>query len=199
MRRNWKLNYYLQNQSPLSLLVWVFLLSFMLGCAKLPSVGYNKSYAPEQPLLYDHAVHAGKLKLDCQYCHYQVTRSKQAAVPDLKTCMNCHLTVRSNKPEVKKLVDAYLNQKSIRWVRVNMLPDFVRFDHRPHVALRGFTCQSCHGPVETMAVYYQHSDLSMGWCVRCHDNPQNNPTGLSVMHGPVPTGPGPKHCGACHY
>jgi hypothetical protein len=57
--------------------------------------------------------------------------------------------------------------KPVAWVRVHSLPDFVYFDHRPHVGA-GVACQSCHGPIETMERVRQVSDLSMGWCVNCH-------------------------------
>jgi cytochrome c peroxidase len=55
----------------------------------------------------------------------------------------------------------------IAWTRVHNLPDFVYFDHRAHVN-GGVSCQTCHGPVETMERLRQVSDLSMGWCVNCH-------------------------------
>ena len=32
----------------------------------------------------------------------------------------------------------------------------------------GLECQECHGPVEEMEVLYQHSELTMGWCIDCH-------------------------------
>ncbi len=55
----------------------------------------------------------------------------------------------------------------IDWVKVHNLPDFVSFDHRPHVGI-GVRCQTCHGPVETMERVRQAESLSMGWCVNCH-------------------------------
>ncbi|MGI9100977.1 MAG: cytochrome c3 family protein [Terriglobales bacterium] len=55
----------------------------------------------------------------------------------------------------------------IAWVKIHNVPDFVYFDHRPHVNA-GVACQSCHGPVETMERVRQVQDLSMGWCVNCH-------------------------------
>jgi hypothetical protein len=57
--------------------------------------------------------------------------------------------------------------RPIAWTRVHALPDFVHFDHRPHVAA-GVTCQQCHGPVETMERVRQEAPLTMGWCVNCH-------------------------------
>ena len=55
----------------------------------------------------------------------------------------------------------------IEWARVHKLPDFVAFDHRPHVAA-GVACQNCHGPVERMDRLRQFASLGMGWCVNCH-------------------------------
>lgn len=80
----------------------------------------------------------------------------------------------------------------IRWVRVHNLPDFVYFDHRSHVTA-GVSCETCHGPVDTMARVRQFADLSMGWCVNCHR--QANATGL-------PSGRpanAPVDCTTCHY
>ena len=57
--------------------------------------------------------------------------------------------------------------QAIPWVRVHNLPDFACFDHQAHVTV-GVTCQTCHGPVESMERMRQHASLSMGWCVNCH-------------------------------
>jgi hypothetical protein len=55
----------------------------------------------------------------------------------------------------------------IRWARIHQVPDFVYFDHRPHVSA-GLECQKCHGPIETMERVRQVESLNMGWCVNCH-------------------------------
>jgi len=57
--------------------------------------------------------------------------------------------------------------KSIPWVRVHNLPDYVCFNHQAHVTV-GVSCQACHGPVESMERVRQYATLSMGWCVNCH-------------------------------
>jgi len=57
--------------------------------------------------------------------------------------------------------------KSISWVRVHNLPDYVSFDHSAHLKA-GVSCQKCHGPVESMERMRQFETLSMGWCVNCH-------------------------------
>ncbi len=53
------------------------------------------------------------------------------------------------------------------WTKVHNLPDYVYFDHRAHVGA-GVTCQTCHGPVETMERVRQVNTLGMGWCLDCH-------------------------------
>lgn len=63
--------------------------------------------------------------------------------------------------------DSSIKPRSIRWIRVHNLPDFVAFDHSRHVN-GGVVCQTCHGPVETMERVRQVADLTMGMCVNCH-------------------------------
>lgn len=156
-------------------------------------IGYNKGYAPDQPIAFSHEIHVGTHKIQCQYCHNQVERSKSSNIPSLATCMNCHQQVAgTNKEsvpgfkdsdEIKKLRDAYNDGKSIEWVRVHMLPDHVAFNHQAHVT-KGVSCQTCHGEIEKMAKVTQYSDLSMGWCVNCHRQPENK---------------APLNCTTCHH
>jgi formamidopyrimidine-DNA glycosylase len=152
------------------------------------SFGYNQGYSPEQPIAYDHSLHVGQYGMQCQYCHNQIERSGKANIPALSTCMNCHLVVRNKpgtneeSPEIKKLVDAYNNGTSIEWVKVHMLPDHVQFNHSAHLA-KGVACQTCHGPIETMKKVSQFSNLSMGWCVNCHRQPEYKaPINCSTCH-----------------
>jgi len=63
--------------------------------------------------------------------------------------------------------DPALEPEPLAWLQVHRVPDFVRFDHRSHVAA-GVACQECHGPVETMERMRQHDTLLMGSCVECH-------------------------------
>ena len=156
-------------------------LTVLGACKHRPGIGYNKGYEPKQPIPYDHSLHAGKYKIDCQYCHANAEVSRHATVPSLNICMNCHLTV-GNGPDIKKLRDAYNNNKPIEWVKVHMLPDFVHFNHKRHVR-KGVKCQTCHGAIETMKTVRQVKDLSMGWCVTCHRKPEHNaPLNCSTCH-----------------
>ncbi len=131
-------------------------------------------YQPEQPLPYSHATHAGKLGIDCRYCHTTVEHAAVAAVPPTQTCMNCHTKIGLKEGQSDKLQlvrDSNANGTPIPWVRVHDLPDFVYFDHSAHVR-RGVGCVSCHGRVDKMEVVYQAEPLSMGWCLGCHRNPE---------------------------
>lgn len=146
------------------------------------SVGYNKGYEPEQPIPFDHSLHAGTYQIKCQYCHTNAEYSRHATVPSLNVCMNCHVAVKTDSPWIKKLREHYEAGVSIPWVKVHLLPDFVQFNHSPHIK-KGVACQTCHGPVENMSKVQQFTDLSMGWCVNCHRKPENNaPTNCSTCH-----------------
>jgi hypothetical protein len=160
----------------------VFLMTGLTAC-EWGSIGYNKGYAPDQPLPFSHELHAGNYKVPCLYCHSGVQLSKTAPVPSLNICMNCHQLVGTQKENIKKLAKAYGNGEPIEWVNVHMLPDFVQFNHKAHVQRFGEveSCKKCHGPVETMTKVYQYAPLSMGWCVDCH-RANNAPLNCSTCH-----------------
>ena len=128
---------------------------------------YQKGYKPVQPISFSHKLHAGDLQMECQYCHFGAAESRNGSIPPVNVCMNCHKTVKTDSPQIKKIADAFEKGTSIPWVKVHNLPDFVSFNHSRHVG-RGVACQTCHGPVQEMAEVYQFSSLAMGWCVNCH-------------------------------
>ncbi|HYF51390.1 MAG TPA: cytochrome c3 family protein [Planctomycetota bacterium] len=128
---------------------------------------------PKQPIEYSHALHAGKLGIDCRYCHTTVESSGHAAVPAVQTCMNCHAKIGKDNPKLAPLRQAWVENKQVEWVKVHKLPDYVYFNHSAHVT-RGIGCVSCHGRVDTMEKVYQHENLSMGWCLSCHRSPENH-------------------------
>lgn len=140
----------------------------------LYSVGVQQGYAPEQPIAYSHALHAGTLEIACQYCHTGVEIGKSANIPSANICMNCHTHIQNLEgkegisPEIQKIYDAVDNNKPIEWVRVHNLPDLAYFNHSQHVKVGGVECQTCHGPIQEMEVVGQHSSLTMGWCIDCH-------------------------------
>ena len=109
---------------------------------------FEKGYAPIQPIPYSHRLHAGTLKIPCQYCHVNATRSRVAGVPSVETCMNCHRVTKTDSPYIQQLTAIYKSGKPMEWKRIHSLPDHVYFDHRPHVN-GGIACQTCHGEIQT--------------------------------------------------
>ena len=159
----------------------------------LMQVGIDQGYMPVQPIHYSHKIHSGDNEIECKYCHSSARVSKHSGIPSLNVCMNCHMNIAEYNGEedlekgytkefytneIKKLYKAVgwdeENQRytgetqPVKWVRIHNLPDFVYFNHAQHVDVAGIDCQKCHGPVEEMEIMYQHSSLTMGWCINCH-------------------------------
>lgn len=130
-------------------------------------------YQPVQPVPYSHALHVGQLGLDCTYCHTTVDKASFAAIPPTQTCMNCHTHVRTESPKLAPVRESWQSGKPIEWVKVHDLPDYSYFNHSAHVN-KGVSCVSCHGRVDHMGEegVYQAKNLSMGWCLDCHRNPE---------------------------
>ena len=144
----------------------LFLLYFG-GAPKTTAVGY----APEQPVPYSHALHAGKLGIDCRYCHNTVEQAAFAAIPPTQTCVNCHARVRANSDKLVVVRESHTSGQPVPWVKVHDLADYVYFNHGAHVRA-GVGCVECHGRVDRMDVVHQVETLSMGWCLDCHRNPE---------------------------
>lgn len=75
-----------------------FLVDFYVG------LGRQKNYEPEQPIFYSHEVHAGINQISCLYCHGGAQDSRQAGIPTVNVCMNCHMAVSeyTGKLELKR-------------------------------------------------------------------------------------------------
>ena len=188
----WKL--FVKNQFLVFCSVVFFLLSsayFAYGW--MMQIGIDQGYMPVQPIHYSHKIHSGDNQIDCQYCHSSARKSKHSGIPSLNVCMNCHENIAEYNGEedlekgytkdfytneIKKLYKAvgwdeqsrtYTGEtEPVKWVRIHNLPDFVYFNHSQHVNVAGIDCKECHGPIEEMEIVYQHSSLTMGWCINCH-------------------------------
>ncbi|HTD98671.1 MAG TPA: cytochrome c3 family protein [Mucilaginibacter sp.] len=206
---------------------------FVLICGTLASVSWtwqtlwntnvHQGYQPVQPIKFPHDLHAGAMKIDCQYCHSGAYKSKNASIPSLNVCMNCHKVVKTESAEIHKIYDAlgydpktqkYDSTKTrpMQWIRVHNLPDLAYFNHSQHVKVAGIKCQTCHGPVETMKEVYQYSPLTMKWCIQCHKRTAVNAKGnayydsIIAAHDKIKKGEkvtaavlGGIECGKCHY
>jgi hypothetical protein len=148
-----------------------------------PPIPYK---GPEQPIHFPHDIHAGKLGMNCLYCHYGAEKSTIANIPSVGTCMGCHKIAMTDRPEIQKLTGYFNRGEPVPWVEVYHLPDYVKFNHKRHVKA-GVQCTDCHGPVQQMPVVYQYPSLKMGWCLTCHRQRQNDAF------------PPPMDCVVCHH
>lgn len=163
-------------------------------------LGRTKGYHPPQPIFYSHKVHAGTNQISCLYCHGNAQYSKNAGIPSVNICMNCHMAINeytgkdklykedgtevNGTEEIKKLYKyAGYNPNiskiwdpnkaiPIEWDRVHNLPDHVYFNHSQHVVAGKVQCQTCHGEIQKMNLASQFAELSMGWCINCHRTTQ---------------------------
>ncbi len=191
---------------------------------------WEVGYMPEQPGSgFNHQIHAGKLGLDCRYCHTHVEESSFANVPSVSTCIGCHSEGKLDSLVDPKKVEfvraAYAEDSSIEWRKIHVVPDYAHFPHHVHVAA-GVSCFSCHGQIRGMPVVFQAESLAMGWCLDCHRNPEQNlvppekvtdliwveqewfskPVEERAHQGLTPSQlveslerNPPQHCAACHY
>jgi hypothetical protein len=127
--------------------------------------------AREQPVPFSHAHHVAGLGIDCRYCHTSVETSATAGLPPTKTCMNCHSQIWSDSSTLEPVRESFRSERSIEWVKVNDLPDFVYFNHSAHVN-QGVGCTTCHGRVDRMPLMWQEASLTMEWCLDCHRQPE---------------------------
>jgi len=127
--------------------------------------------AREQPVPFSHQHHVGGMGVDCRYCHTSVETAAYAGIPPTKTCMNCHSQIWSDSPALEPVRESWRSGKSIEWVRVHDLPDFVYFNHSAHVN-KGVGCTTCHGRIDQMPLVHQEESLQMEWCLRCHRQPE---------------------------
>lgn len=193
------------------------------------NVGVHDGYQPVQPIKFSHQLHAGVNQIDCQYCHSGAATSKNASIPSLNACMNCHNYVTAEEkyggqpsPEIQKIWNAIDwdpetrtygdDPKPVEWIRIHNLPDLAYFNHSQHVTVAGIECQRCHGPIETMEEVYQYSPLTMKWCIECHQETEVNAKDnayydqLIAAHDKLKNGEkitaavlGGLECGKCHY
>jgi cytochrome c2 len=134
-------------------------------------LGVYEDYMPSQPVAYSHKLHAGKMGIECKYCHHSAEKSKHAGIPSVNVCMNCHAIVHEGPEygteEIDKLhkaagynknkqaynLDEFGDriEKPIVWNKAHNLPDHVYFSHAQHVHSNtaNIDCRQCHGPVQT--------------------------------------------------
>ena len=144
--------------------------------------------APPQPIEFPHRLHVG-LGVQCLFCHPGATRGPSPGIPTQTKCWGCHQQIAVRGTELPKLAKFVEDNRPIPWVPVAQVPDFVHFQHRPHVAA-GLNCENCHGDVSKMTVYENPQLMNMGWCLTCHRaRAKDDPEMLMKL----------TDCSTCHY
>jgi len=121
---------------------------------------------PKQPIQFPHKLHLG-FGVQCLYCHPGAWKGRSAGLPTETKCWGCHQQIPIKNADQQKLADAVYKDEPIKWVPVFILPDFVYFNHRPHIAA-GVNCETCHGELSRLTVAQPRKGLNMGWCLHCH-------------------------------
>jgi len=143
----------------------VFSALFLVGIALVAVLAVARSpymtrqnITREQPVQFSHKHHVGDDGIDCRYCHTGVETSAVAGIPPTKTCMNCHSVLFNNASYLEPIRESYRSDKSIQWVKIHRLADFVYFNHSIHI--------------NKMPLVFQANTLLMQWCLDCHRNPE---------------------------
>lgn len=147
----------------------LFYVTTLMGLGASPKT-LAAGYSPIQPVPYSHALHVGKLGLDCRYCHTTVEKAAFAAIPPTETCMNCHTNIRKDSVLLQPIRDSWATGQPMHWIKIHDLPNYVYFNHSAHIN-HGVGCIECHGHIDQMDRVYQAKPLSMGWCLECHRDP----------------------------
>jgi hypothetical protein len=139
---------------------------------------------PDQPIPFSHKHHVEGLGLQCQYCHTTVEVSSYAGIPPTKTCINCHAQIWTNAALLQPVRDSWATGKSIQWIKVHDLPDFVYFNHEIHVN-KGIGCASCHGRVDEMPLMYMENSAADGVVPELPSQPGEEPAAdrRDLQHG----------------
>jgi len=165
---------------------------------------------PGQPIQFPHYLHVG-LGIQCLYCHPGALRGPSPGIPTETKCWGCHQQIPIPDPttdplanELLKLQNYVKNNQPIQWTPVALVPDFVHFVHRPHIAA-GLNCETCHGDMSKVSVAQNPQVMNMGWCLNCHrakteNNFQNNPNNDPAVAAEL----GAERikltdCSTCHY
>lgn len=146
--------------------------------------------ARDQIVPFSHKHHVSDDGIDCRYCHTSVETSSFAGIPPTETCMSCHSQIWTNAAMLEPVRESFRTGKSLEWVRVHDLPDFVYFNHSIHVS-KGIGCSTCHGRIDLMPLTYKVNTLYMQWCVNCHRNPEKQVRPRDQVFNPAYTTPAP--------
>ncbi len=131
---------------------------------------FNRHSDPVQPFEFPHVTHV-KQGITCtEYCHVGVTTGPVAGIPGLSTCMTCHSAIATDRPKIQEITAQSERGVDMEWKRVfDFYPEsHVRFNHAPHIR-KNVECATCHGNVAEQTVAKRNVEMTMGFCVNCHN------------------------------
>jgi hypothetical protein len=160
----------------ISLLVGLLLVTFLLVAIIIYDRSpYNSAaqagIAVAQPVRFSHELHSNVLNIECVYCHLGAEKDAYGGIPDVHTCMSCHSQIATYSELLAPVRESYATDDPIEWNKVHDLAEHVHFNHSVHIA-NGFACETCHGNVEEMPLVWQAKQMTMGWCLTCHQEPE---------------------------
>jgi hypothetical protein len=152
-----------------------------------PTVGaavndfFSRRPEPQQPIEFPHDIHIGK-EIACSMCHEGVETGARAGLPSVRTCMICHAAIATDRPRIQQITKMQEQGLDLAWQRVYGYPReaHVRFNHAPHIRAK-VECATCHGNLAVQTVAQRTVDLTMGYCVNCH-NERKAPTDCLTCH-----------------
>jgi len=151
---------------------------------------YTTQQAPEQPIQFPHKTHVA-FGIQCLYCHPGASKGPAAGLPSQAKCWACHNQIVKTRDSalLAPLKDAVVNGESLEWIPVAIVPDFVQFNHRAHIAA-GKNCEECHGDMTQQTVAQNPQVMNMGWCLNCHIQTAGEDQQKLIKL---------TDCGTCHY
>lgn len=136
---------------------------------------------PEQalPLRFSHALHLGRVKMDCAACHPAALTSRSSLdflIPGEDRCTPCHAIDRGDPdkvtpagaPEARCTACHPGFRPGAPVARVSVPRPNLKFDHKAHRE-RGVACKTCHGDLAAVDLATRAQLPGMPLCLGCHD------------------------------
>jgi hypothetical protein len=153
----------------LALALILILLAALLSLAWLERA--SASDPSDESIKFNHKKHLAA-QVPCLFCHSNALNGAVAGLPSLEKCVGCHqnieVTSEKGQLDVDILMAHWEAGEPLRWAKTYDQPDFVNFNHRPHIAA-GVNCEDCHGDVSDMKVVRPAYRINMGFCLDCHN------------------------------
>jgi hypothetical protein len=84
--------------------------------------------------------------------------------------MFCHNSIATDRPLIQRITQMQKDGIDFAWQRVSGYPAeaHVKFNHAPHIRAN-VDCATCHGNIAQQTVAQRNVEMTMGFCVSCHN------------------------------